>query len=424
MVETLVEQLPPLGPEVPLAQLEIEATNSQVQQKSTKTSAGNQKSTNSVLRPPLPRPLESDTSTGRNGLSSATEFSFTCSLATISPQEAIRQRLSLISTAAAKATRSKFNHQASTTIPFPQFVLYQSATQFFFPNHATLIWKLEAPFVMMEAFRQNYNGIHLLWNATPNSYVYFMRSLKQLDVHFVLLDGWVADACQLFDDTSWATNMMLMCTCHQWVLLWWYTEQGVLFFLAAKSGFIEDADEAALLQNFIICVEMLVAAVGHFYAFPYKEYAGANIGGSRGLTASLGHALKLNDFYHDTVHQFAPTYHEYVLYNHSDGEEGTRKYRSRTFVPIGPEMDSVRRNKHMFGNKLDDIQLSSLSSSTSSSPTNSGSIPDATNSDAMKSSLLVDMSNSVSASYDLTLIDLDVSSYPEEVPAADNAGGR
>lgn len=81
----------------------------------------------------------------------------------------------------------------------------------------------------------------------------------------------------------------------------------MLFFLAAKSGFIEDADEAALLQNFIICVEMLVAAVGHFYAFPHKEYAGANIGGSCGLTASLGHALKLTDFYDDTVHQVRVT---------------------------------------------------------------------------------------------------------------------
>ncbi|KAG4916755.1 hypothetical protein JHK87_054312 [Glycine soja] len=198
--------------------------------------------------------------------------------------------------------------------------------------------------------------------------------------------------------------------------------QGVLFFLAAKSGFIEDADEAALLQNFIICVEMLVASVGLFYAFPYKEYSSANIGGSRGVTASLGHALKLNDFYHDTVHQFAPTYHEYVLYNHSEGEEGTKKYRSRTSVPIGPEMDSVR-NKHMSGDKLDDIQLSSLSS-TSSTPSNSGSIPDASNSDATNSSLLVDMSNSVSEPYNLTFIDLDVSSYPEEVPAADKAGGR
>ena len=79
--------------------------------------------------------------------------------------------------------------------------------------------------------------------------------------------------------------------------------QGVLVFLAAKSGFIKDTKEAAEFQSFIICVEMLIAAVGHLYAFPYKEYAGANVVGSRGFTASLAHALKLNDFYHDTVHQ-------------------------------------------------------------------------------------------------------------------------
>lgn len=76
-----------------------------------------------------------------------------------------------------------------------------------------------------------------------------------------------------------------------------------MVFLAAKTGLIKNADEAAQFQNFIICVEMLIAAVGHLYAFPYKEYAGANIGASRGLTGSLAHALKLNDFYHDTVHQ-------------------------------------------------------------------------------------------------------------------------
>lgn len=79
--------------------------------------------------------------------------------------------------------------------------------------------------------------------------------------------------------------------------------QGVLVFLAAKSDLIKTTEEAAELQNFIICVEMLIAAVGHLYAFPYKEYAGANIGGNRGLAASLAHALSLSDFYHDTVHQ-------------------------------------------------------------------------------------------------------------------------
>lgn len=115
--------------------------------------------------------------------------------------------------------------------------------------------------------------------------------------------------------------------------------------------------------------------------------------------------------------QFAPTYHDYVLYNHSDGEDGTSKYRSRTFVPTGQEMDAVRRNKLNVGNKMDELQLSSSSSSTST-PKNPSMVQESQDPEAMKSSLLIDYSTSVTQSYDLSLVDMDLSSYPTKVPAA------
>ncbi|KAL0387291.1 UNVERIFIED_CONTAM: hypothetical protein Sradi_2610900 [Sesamum radiatum] len=122
--------------------------------------------------------------------------------------------------------------------------------------------------------------------------------------------------------------------------------------------------------------------------------------------------------------QFAPTYHDYVLYNPSESDDGAKKYRARTFVPIGPEMDTVRRNKNIFGSKLEDIQLSSLSSSGGSTPQNSVPVQNTAKSEAMSSSLLMDPSNSVSTPYDLSLVDIDMSNYPAKVPAANEGGTR
>ncbi|CAN6469571.1 unnamed protein product [Victoria cruziana] len=199
--------------------------------------------------------------------------------------------------------------------------------------------------------------------------------------------------------------------------------QGVMVFLAAKTGFIKSAEKAADFQNFIICIEMLAAAVGHLYAFPYKEYAGANIGASGGFGSSLAHALKFNDFYHDTVHQFAPTYHDYILYNNEGEDGGPRKYRSRTFVPTGQEMDAVRRNKNITGNQPDGVQLSNAYSSETSSPVKDVQRKSA-DSEGMKSSLLLDASGSNSQPYDLSLIDLDLGNLQSKLPAAKDSSSR
>lgn len=121
--------------------------------------------------------------------------------------------------------------------------------------------------------------------------------------------------------------------------------------------------------------------------------------------------------------QFAPAYHDYVLYNHNDGgEEGTRKYRARTFVPTGQEMDAVRKNKHLFGNKIDGVSVSSHSSSGTSTPKASG-VTDPARPETMKSSLLVDASDSASTMYDMSLMDIDISSYPSKVPSANVSAG-
>lgn len=138
--------------------------------------------------------------------------------------------------------------------------------------------------------------------------------------------------------------------------------QGVLVFLAAKMGFIEDSDDAADVQNFIICVEMAMAAVGHIYAFPYKEYTEAKKGFSGGLADSITHALTVNDVFYDTVHQFAPTYHDYVLYS-SGSAEVSPDNRVQTLVPTGQEMETLHNNEQMLGvGKQVDSNATGLSS--------------------------------------------------------------
>uniref|UniRef100_A0A0E0P3E1 Uncharacterized protein n=1 Tax=Oryza rufipogon TaxID=4529 RepID=A0A0E0P3E1_ORYRU len=176
--------------------------------------------------------------------------------------------------------------------------------------------------------------------------------------------------------------------------------QGVLVFLAAKSRFIKNAEKAADLQNFVLCVEMLIAAIGHLFAFPYNEYAGPNGRPSGDFKGSLLHALKFNDFYHDTVHQFAPTYNEYVLYNHNEGDSTQRKYPSVSTVPSGR-----------------DVELSGISVMPANSAVTSSVSSNQADQEETMSTPIKDRVDNVGL-YDLTdLLDVDLSNYPAKVPA-------
>lgn len=117
--------------------------------------------------------------------------------------------------------------------------------------------------------------------------------------------------------------------------------------------------------------------------------------------------------------QFAPAYHDYVLYNHYEGEEGATRYRTRTFVPTGQEMDMVRKSKNMSGNN--DSWLSS--GSGNSTPRNQSATRDTSKPEATNSSLLME-SSSISMPYEMSLIDLDIPNYSGKVPPAKYTGTR
>ncbi|KAI4378098.1 hypothetical protein MLD38_015631 [Melastoma candidum] len=75
------------------------------------------------------------------------------------------------------------------------------------------------------------------------------------------------------------------------------------------------------------------------------------------------------------------------------------------------------------GNKLEEVQLS-VSSSAMGTLNNQSTVPEFTEPVLMHSSLLIDVSASVATHYDSSLVDLDLSHYPAEVPAANDEESR
>lgn len=89
-----------------------------------------------------------------------------------------------------------------------------------------------------------------------------------------------------------------------------------------------DPTDAGALQDWMVCLEMLMSACMMWAAFPHTEYKlGGQTSGWR-LSAFL-HAISLHDVYSDIMHQFNPNYKTYVLYSDGGPSENVKRKKFR-----------------------------------------------------------------------------------------------
>ena len=106
-------------------------------------------------------------------------------------------------------------------------------------------------------------------------------------------------------------------------------------------GELRDPEEGKALQNFMICVEMLLAGAAMRFAFPHAQYC---IGGSAAgfRLDAFAHAASINDVVKDVIHVFAPSYSDYVLY--TDGGPADHVKRKKFRGQGGGALEAPRRN--------------------------------------------------------------------------------
>ena len=120
--------------------------------------------------------------------------------------------------------------------------------------------------------------------------------------------------------------------------------QSILCAALVSNGDLPTGEDGRALQNVLICCEMIIASLMMLRAFPASVYVADGGIGALGVFRGAAHALQINDVVSDTVHQFAPTYQEYVLHGSEGG--APRKIKVKTHVMMGQEMrDNRAKNK-------------------------------------------------------------------------------
>jgi hypothetical protein len=98
--------------------------------------------------------------------------------------------------------------------------------------------------------------------------------------------------------------------------------------------------------------------------------------------------------------QFAPTYNEYVLYNHNEGDSAQTKYPSGSTATSGQG-----------------VELAGITVAASNSPVTSSVSSNQADQEETMTTPIKDKVDPPGGLYDLTeLLDIDLSSYPAKLP--------
>ncbi|MEE6498181.1 hypothetical protein FKM82_002996 [Ascaphus truei] len=123
--------------------------------------------------------------------------------------------------------------------------------------------------------------------------------------------------------------------------------QGMLLAILERCGVIPEVQNinnnmvgagtvAAGYQNFIICIEMLFAAIALRYAFTCqvyrekKENSAVSVAPMQSISSGLKETMSPNDIVQDAIHNFSPTYQQYTQQSMQDSEQKAQGQNGHT----------------------------------------------------------------------------------------------
>ncbi|KAM3917595.1 transmembrane protein 184A isoform 1-T3 [Leptodactylus fuscus] len=110
---------------------------------------------------------------------------------------------------------------------------------------------------------------------------------------------------------------------------------------------------AAGYQNFIICIEMLFAAIALRYAFTCqvyrekKENSTANIAPMQSISSGLKETISPHDIVQDAIHNFSPTYQQYTQQSMQDSERKAQGQNGHAVASNGQSGKKRKQNEKM-----------------------------------------------------------------------------